>query len=205
MTTILLIACKEEKIQPATSTVAVGLPPSSASPKNTLRNEPFTNGPSRIPRSIPPNYSEVFSYIKEESLFDSTFEKGREVYRFLWLRSFDPLVMVRVEKNESTYSLNLKTREKTSIGEMLVEKKVTLTEKDWLSFKDLLVKSNYWQMSVEGSAEGFDGSHWILEAKTPDKYHVVDRWSAPSTGSKEFTDTCLFLLKLTGQTFKHIY
>ncbi|HNT28031.1 MAG TPA: ankyrin repeat domain-containing protein [bacterium] len=165
------------------------------------------------PNTIDPFWNSVASKqlnsMKEPPLYDQAIKEGQESYRLLWLRSFHPPVIIKIEKNAEAYSLYLKVRDESCPGKLAVDKKVDLSEKDWLAFKESLTKANYWKLSEDKSPQGTDGSEWILEAKTVDRYHVVIRWSpdsrGESRGTKEFAELGLFILKLTGQTFEPIY
>ena len=39
-----------------------------------------------------------------------------------------------------------------------------------------------------------DDSHWIFEGRTPDRYHIVDRWTVPGP----LRDLGLLMLRLAG-------
>jgi hypothetical protein len=78
-----------------------------------------------------------------------------------------------------------------------------LTSDEWAMIQDLLTRAKYWEVPTEWrrdpNVEYVDGARWVLEAATPTRYHLVDRWSA-ATDPRDvaFTRLCLFLLDMSG-------
>ena len=78
---------------------------------------------------------------------------------------------------------------------ILINDTKELTMADWNNFEKLLADCHYWNMTpCEIGLTGFDGSQWIIEASSKDKYWVVDRWS-PQDG---FRECGVYLIKLSG-------
>ena len=81
-------------------------------------------------------------------------------------------------------------------GQLTVNKQNTIDKETWEEFQKILNQIDFWNMKTnETELLGTDGSQWILEGKTVNKYHVVDRWT-PSEKSK-FYQCCDYLIGLT--------
>src|SRR5438477_7376415 len=42
-----------------------------------------------------------------------------------------------------------------------------------------LDRFSFWQAPTQEERSGADGARWILEGRSANRYHVVDRWSPP--------------------------
>lgn len=159
-------------------------------PKNTW------NGHDTADHFMNDWYGDFLKAMGEKSLLNVSDEK--EVYRFLWLRTFHHPIFVRIERKGN--SIRLFSKESNGAGgyepgKVIRTTNTTLDETQWLDFLNLLGESKYWQMPAEDKRSGFDGSQWILEGVKENRYHVVDRWT-PETG--EYREACIYLLKLSG-------
>ncbi len=78
-----------------------------------------------------------------------------------------------------------------------------LERHEWEHFQGLMAEAEFWSLprTLEG-IPGCDGATWHLEAATPDRQHVVDRWSPKHD---EFRQLGLYLLRLSKQDFEAIY
>lgn len=129
-------------------------------------------------------------------------EDGKEVYRFLWLRSFHSPVAVRVEKDGSDCSIVTKMLEgaggyypKRTISQQTSNK---LAPKHWLRVISLIEKSDFWQSPSYRSYLGMDGADWVLEGYRSQRYYAIARWSPDAEGlDKDFREVCLYLLELS--------
>ena len=143
-------------------------------------------------------YAKHLTAMGEKSLLDDSIE-AKEVYRFLWLRSFHHPVFVRVERY-GRYKTEIFTKELNGAGGYEPGKswrsgKFSISEEEWEEFSRLLEKADYWKMSSENEDFGNDGAQWILEGVKDLRYHVVDRWS-PREGA--YREACVYLLKISG-------
>ena len=77
--------------------------------------------------------------------------------------------------------------------------KRTLSFADWDEVVHLINSMDFWNFSRRGMW-GEDGSDWLLEGVTPDKYYVTSFWSPGSNDN--FYKTCMFLIKLSGIEIK---
>jgi hypothetical protein len=122
-----------------------------------------------------------------------------ESYRFLWLRSFQAPIAVRVwqasPKRFFIISKQLSGKGGYEPGSLSNEKMRPLTEDEWNTFTQLLSQASFWKLPTEDEMiDGNDGAQWILEGVKEDNYHIVDRWSPPNSS---YRACCLYLLKLS--------
>jgi hypothetical protein len=136
--------------------------------------------------------------MKEPSLFAQ--EKAtREEYRFLWLRTFDKPIAIRIWSDAPGAQMRvvrLSGAGGYDPGHIESDTTIKISPEDWKRFRDCIAKAQFWQMPTKQPLEeelGFDGSQWILEAREAAKYHVVDRWS-PREGA--YSDCCRLLVTL---------
>ncbi len=163
-------------------------------PKGTWKD--FKTGDNIILSGIDSWYGKYLKAMDEKSLLNVSDEK--EVYRFLWLRTFHHPMFVRVER--SGISIQLFSKEFDGAGgytpgkELRKEHKI-LDAQQWCEFLSLLEKSKYWQMPSEKNLLVHDGAQWILEGVKDGRYHVVDR-NPPD--DYDYQEACIYLLKLSG-------
>ena len=141
-------------------------------------------------------YSSQLFALKEPIIYSN--KSQDEIYRFTWLRTFHNPIAIRIEKHNDNYTLFWKLSNGAggySPGELEIDKQKTLDKKTWEEFISKLNQSDFWNLVINHNDTGKDGSQWILEGKSTNKYHVVDKWS-PDKDSK-FYECCNFLLGLT--------
>jgi hypothetical protein len=156
----------------ATSTLAAQqyFPPGVLDPKPD--SEAFTIG----------WYSKTLQALKEPSLWE---------YRFLWLRSFDEPIAVRLIVTDRGGRLVSKmTSGKGGYGPgHLILHRESLLSQQVPVFLDAIQELHFWDLPTrkpeviraDGSIEtGVDGARWIIEGVKHGRYHVVDRWSPDS-------------------------
>ena len=111
-----------------------------------------------------------------------------ESYRFLWLRTFDPPIAVRMDvKADGTGTVTTKVADGQAgfpeTSKRVVEKRSrVLTREQTGAFLAQINRVNFWGIVTNidpGDAMDVqtDGSEWVLEGVKGDKYHVVARWS----------------------------
>ena len=111
-----------------------------------------------------------------------------ESYRFLWLRTFDPPVAIRLDvKADGTGTVTAKVADGQAgfpqTSKRVVEKRSrALTREQTGAFLAQINRTNFWGIVTNidpGDAMDVqtDGSEWVLEGVKGDKYHVVARWS----------------------------
>lgn len=145
--------------------------------------------------------------MKEPSLFERHADKTIEQYRFLWLRTFHKPIAVRIQKDNSGFTLRgvrLSGEGGYEPGHIEHDETIILSQDQWNGFLKLLDKSSFWLLPTEEKdAGGFDGAQWVLEGQRAGKYHIVDRWSPHSRADKrqlnDFVVCCRYLLKMSKQ------
>jgi hypothetical protein len=145
-------------------------------------------------------YSEHLFEMKEPLLFNRKTEK--EIFRFTWLRTFDKPIAIRIEKSKKDYWLywkKLNGKGGYEPGILITNRKKRISEREWLNFKKLIKKTDFWNMDYAKGIFGNDGSQWILEGANSTDYRVVDRWS-PRNG--DFYNACDYLISLTNLNIK---
>jgi hypothetical protein len=124
-------------------------------------------------------YSKYLAEMEEPSLSCGVLEET-EAYRFLWLRSFDNPIAVRVFRRGDNYRLDaviLHVAHPRELGNVprRITKKLSLDQ--WRALTAKLEEVQLWQMATRSKAfTGTDGAQWIVEARRDGRYHVVDRW-----------------------------
>jgi hypothetical protein len=113
----------------------------------------------------------------------------------LWLPSFDPTIIVRVERRGEVYLLV--ASRVTGIGRHHIDQEVhrPLDAREWVTFERYVEEAGFWQMPSESGYIGLDGSQWFLEGADESQYHHVDRWE----NDPAYLRAGLFLLRLSGR------
>jgi hypothetical protein len=118
-----------------------------------------------------------------------------EAYRFLWLRSFNDPIAVRLFRRGDDYGLEAVISDRAGrysanygrwlfrgIGDYEPPRNVSrrvkkgLSRNQWQAVIARLEEIQFWQMPTHVVTLGTDGAHWIVEARRDGRYHVVDRW-----------------------------
>lgn len=140
-------------------------------------------------------FSESLAWFKEPIL--SAGYKGK-VYRFLWLRTFDEPIAIRMQKIRQHVTISWKLPQfdnSLHTSQSPVEFKKILTVRQWKKFEKMLTTIDYWSMVPEDHlSTATDGATWILEAAINGKYKVTERsgYIYP-----KYTKCLLYLIKLT--------
>lgn len=129
-------------------------------------------------------YSKMLFALREPVL--KSYLGDKEIYRFIWLRTFNHPVSVRLEKQGDIVKLFSKVCNGAGgyePGKIIFDTTIDLTDKhvDTINFK--LDYANFWTLQTEtGEENGLDGSEWIIEVFKSNKYHMVVRWT-PGKGT----------------------
>lgn len=142
-------------------------------------------------------YSKHLTAMREPSLYQlAQQDASAEAYRFLWLRTFDHPVCVRLTvRKDGTALLTSKEMDGHggyAPGRLKLNKTTAISRDrtDW--FRGQFEKRAIWNLPTRLSADGLDGAQWIIEGVKSGRYHIVDRWS-PGTGDPVH-DICMTLL-----------
>jgi len=149
-------------------------------------------------------YGKHLRAMGESSLLDIK-NGDTEIYRFLWLRTFDHPISVRIER--TAYSFRLTSIELNGAGgyepgRKLRTDNVEIFSDQWCHLTSLLDRAKFWsEPTVDPDLPGNDGSQWILEGVNDERYHIVDRWTPQNGGIR---DACIYLLRLSGRDEKSL-
>jgi len=125
----------------------------------------------------------------EPCLFPLQNNPQTEVYRFLWLRTFNPPVAVRLEiQADGSGKVTVTTvRGESGFGSTL-KGPTTVTSRlagieEVARFRELLQKNRFLTIPsvVRDDQQGTDGSEWRIEALIGGHYHTASRWSPISS------------------------
>lgn len=141
-------------------------------------------------------YSKCLQVLKEPSLWEFSKTQAIQSYRFLWIRSFNRPISVRLDVNKDGTGL---VTTKIASGQAwcdpghLTDKRLKLTgeETDW--FLDRIDELTFWNLPVLEPKEigpdgkeirtvNLDGAEWVFEGVKDGRYHLTDRWS-PKNGA----------------------
>ncbi len=125
-------------------------------------------------------YSRSLAAMDEPSLSCGPSEAS-ESYRFVWLRSFHSPVAVRVYASHEQFNLAaviLDGQGGYEPGRVIRRVNKQLSRTQWEEVTAIVARLRFWSMpSTQPVAGGMDGAQWIVEARSEDRYHFVDRWS----------------------------
>jgi hypothetical protein len=112
--------------------------------------------------------------------------EARQVYRFLWVPTFDPVVAIEIREEAGTHRLRAKRLTGAGgyeLGHLAVDTSFSMTPADWANFSRLVRESGFLADSgVFAGPLGLDGAQWILEWAGGKRHYVVDRWSPDARG-----------------------
>ncbi len=152
-------------------------------------------------------YSSHLEAAGEEPLTELAADAPGQLHvRFVWLRSFDEPIIVRIEgqaggraRIEATRLSGAGGYEPGQVEEHL---RRDLTSAEFDAFTAMLKNA---ALSTEAAANcdnGIDGAQWVLEVIDGDKYSFFERWT-PEQGSVR--EVGLAMLRLTGFDLEPIY
>lgn len=152
-------------------------------------------------------YGKNLKALKEPSIYEERNKKDKQVFRFLWLRTFHNPISIRLEinRNDGSGILYVKMTDGAGgyePGKIKEDFKKSIAKDKIAEFLELLKRDNFWQLTTKENPSGLDGARWIIEGLQDGKYYLVDRWS-PKTGG--IRDIGLFLLDLSGLKVEDIY
>jgi hypothetical protein len=133
-------------------------------------------------------YSKHLKALEEPSLFQMAKGSSAESYRFVWLRTFDHPVIVRVDiKTDRNGEITTKLSSGAGgyePGKLIENTTRPLTQRQTEKFLVTIQRLQFWELPTHDTPNtvGCDGAQWIIEGIKGGKYHVVDRWT-PGKGA----------------------
>jgi hypothetical protein len=186
--------------------------PSSYFPKSLTRKTYTCDSRRRSDPLLQPlmaaRYSRHLAAAGEPSLLPSRGSKrdAGDAFRFIWLRSFDRPVIVRVQDLEGGALLITATRLSGMGGEEPggIETRVErmLSPSEARRFEQALAAANRLKLPAVDCYRGYDGARWIFEGRDAGAYRFVDRWSPEEGNVRELG---LVMLDLAGWGSEKVY
>ena len=151
-------------------------------------------------------YTEALTTLSEAPIVP---QADAQTYRFLWLRSFRPEYVVRVDHDSD----GTRITSKTVRDNQLIEESKEVTPEAWREFLLEVEAQGLWLTTTEDKREyaeeelprdlglrndivvTADGAQWVIEASNGRLYHAADAWS-PEDGA--IYHLGVTLLKLAG-------
>ena len=136
-----------------------------------------------VDRNIAKKYSDDLRIFQEPSLWPESESVPPETYRFLWIRTFDRPVLIRIVlKPDGT---GIATTKMTSgaggygFGTLNLQRTVELTKDEMNAFRTQLEELQFWSLPSKDPDNrlGFDGAEWVFDAIKDGHYKIIDRWS----------------------------
>ena len=149
-------------------------------------------------------YSEHLLSLKEPSLLAPASRK-EEIYRFVWLRSFEEPVSIRVKSEGKKRDIFIKktdSKHSSVVGKLNFDHSRSLSDEEWQQFLILLENTCFWGMRSWDDRLGKDGAFWILKGVNGGRHHIVARWSP---GGGDFQEAYQYLIRLSELSPKDIY
>lgn len=152
-------------------------------------------------------YPSRLQAMNEPSLWQASSNKDLHTYRFLWLRTFDAPIAIRIETNSLGAGLLFAkaTDGKAGYlpGKLVTDDVQRLTADHIDGFLAKLDHVQFWQLpATDYSRQGFDGADWVVEGVKDGRYHVVVRWSP---GNAPFRELALHMVELSGLKVDKVY
>jgi hypothetical protein len=148
-------------------------------------------------------YSQHLRAMYEPSL-SCGLRDDEEVYRFLWLPTFQHPVAVRITRTHDGATLDV--TELTGAGgyepgTVGAHDERKLTNGEWESLLGVLGALDFWNMPTNAPPRAdmvtFDGAEWILEGYRAGTYHVINR---SSSDASPYVNACLRFMDLAKHT-----
>lgn len=125
------------------------------------------------------------------------------VYRFIWLRSFDHPVVIRIECPEKCH-LSAKMLSGSGgydPGRVSRRRERTLSKEEKGRFMELLSRVNDYPGDKMNRVNGPDGAQWVFEEAGDADYEAIDVWSPElqiGPGAAAYAAFCRYMIKLSG-------
>ena len=99
--------------------------------------------------------------------------------RFIWIRSFENPVVIRVNRFSDTVYANIKELGRKGQELSIVKDTLIMLEpENWKQFAGPLEQHRFWDNVPEPVSEAMDGATWYLESKSGERYRVIESWDS---------------------------
>ncbi|MFC1609865.1 hypothetical protein ACFL6C_02815 [Myxococcota bacterium] len=169
-------------------------PDSFSSGEAALTDDDLTYG---FGDELEPLYAPRFAHaLRSMREPDITRWPGAPVYRFLWLRSFQPAIVVRATLGPSNPVVVAKQMGKGGcvLGRLCTRVERNLRDEEAQRLRDCFATAHTWRPTND-DRRGLDGATWVIEMKAQDGYRIFNYWS-PEKG--ELRECALTMLKMVG-------
>jgi len=126
-------------------------------------------------------YSSQLAALEEPSLLKMAGRSTTETYRFVWLRTFNHPVSVRLDVHrDGTGTLTTKVASGAGgykPGKLVTNLARNLSKEETQRVIDRIERANLWSLPGYLDKQGLDGSEWVIEGVSQGSYHVISRWS----------------------------
>jgi hypothetical protein len=148
-------------------------------------------------------YSKHLAAMEEPSLWRTP--PGTEIYRVLWLRTFDAPMVFRltIKSDRSSELITKRTNGQGGYepGRVVSDQTTPIDKDETQILLATLMRLKFWGAPTnETGPRGFDGAQWVIESVKNGKYHVITRW-----GGGEFKGWALLLMRKSGEDLQPIY
>ena len=148
------------------------------------------------------SYAKHLRAMSEPSLLEAAKDKSADSYRFLWLRTFQHPIAIRLtirpDGTAQLTGIEMNGKGGYDPGTLATTQIVEISNDQIHQFQGLMQTTEYWSMPTVDprlhEERIRDGAEWILEGARDGRYHVVARLS-PQDGT--YREACLYLLNLS--------
>lgn len=140
-------------------------------------------------------YERHLMVMEEQPLYPPA-SRALDVYRLLFLPTFEQPTLVRLSRSHGRWSAVCKQTDGQGgfdEGQLISDSQRELSISEAKKVVELLDRMDFWTMPSFLDDGGLDGEQAILEGVSGGRYHVVDRWCPEGT---EYATLVRFLLTL---------
>jgi hypothetical protein len=148
----------------------------------------FPYDTTQINRNILEDWASVVLFNLREPLLN-TYNGDGNFLRLTWLRAFENPIVIRVNRFEDTFYINIKELKiKSNPGNRPVVLKDTIIYIEREKWDEILLPVNqnhFWQTIYADTSFNKDGVTWFLECRIDNRYKVIQRWDDGYLSSSE--------------------
>jgi len=155
-------------------------------------------------------YSRNLEALHKPAFFKIADDSSKECYRFLWLRSFNHPVSVRLcREGSDKWKLTTKVAAGAAgfrPGSIILDESRELYSREVEPFLSRVDTLGFWSApNPVNDQTGTDGSQWVIEGVKGGKYYIVDRWSPKDGIARELGWYLVFNLAHLEVTKEDVY